>query len=110
MSPARFASTYVFVRASPLPLSHSYFVVHLTYPVASESRHLSSLIDAGASRPPGAADLLGVPSLLLLVKALVPAEPLEWRVVAVVCKWGLLSRQQHKPGVACLPPRAVLSH
>lgn len=51
--------------------------------MASERCHLSSLIDAGTARPPGAADLLAVASLLLLVKALVPAEPLEGRVAAV---------------------------
>lgn len=69
----------------PLPLSHIYFFIHCTYPpVASECCQLSSLIDAGTSRPPEAADLLAVPSLLLLVKAPVPAEPLEGRA-AVVC-------------------------
>lgn len=88
MSPARFASTYVCLSepVPPLPLSHIYFFIHHTYPpVAPERCHLTSLIDAGTARPPGAADLLAVPSLLLLVKTRVPAEPLEGRAAAAVC-------------------------
>lgn len=85
MSPARFASTYVCLSEPvPLPLPHIYFFIHHTYPtVASERCHLSSLIDSGTARPPGAAGLHAMASLLLLVKALVPAEPLEGRVAAV---------------------------
>lgn len=88
MSPARFASTYVCL-SEPVPPS-----LCLTFTFSSitpillwppERCHLTSLIDAGSARPPGAANLLAVPSLLLLVKARVPAEPLEGRAAAAVC-------------------------